>query len=182
MKLDSTLENAGVFVNIPDGIYNARVYEVEDKDPTDPTKGRTSKGGAPMAILHWEIIDGEHATKKVKYDNIMLGGMTREGKPMPLGQYCSFLHYTGVPWTCLDCDTRHSDRHSFLIAVKEDKARKSNLKIGSFYCKACEAPLPRISVDTDDFLGARCAISIGSEKQEGTDKVFNKVRGYTDLV
>ena len=191
MKLESTLDNAAVFTLIPDGTANGRVCEVDDKARDSSgnvilTNGeptiKLSQGGAPMSIQTWEIYEGEHIGKKIKFDNMMLGGLTKEGKPMPLGQYCAFLHYTGVPWTCIDCGTRYSDRHAFLIATKQDKERNGNLKVGSFYCKNCEAALPKISADTDDFLGARCGISIGHKKQQNSEREFNEVRGYTDLI
>lgn len=181
MKLDSELEDASSGVLIPDSIQNGRVYEIDDKDPNDPTKIRTSEAGAPMAVLNWEIYEGEFTGRKIRYNTLMLGGQTKAGKPMPLGNYCAFLQYTGVPWTCLRCNHRHTDVGGFTIADKVLKSEHPDLKIGSYYCSKCLNPDPRINADTDDFMGARCGLSIGSEKKEGTDQIFNKIKGYTKL-
>jgi hypothetical protein len=169
--LDSELNDAGTFALIPNSTQNAHVYENEYKQ---------SKGGAPMSVLGWLIEEGEFAGRKIRFDNIMLGGLSKDGKPLSLGQLCSFLHYTGTIWSCGHCSHESTEKHGFLIVKKE--TQEEGLKIGNYYCPECKNPKPRIKFDTDTFMGARCGISIGSQKQEGTDREFNIVRGYTDLI
>lgn len=176
--VDSELNDAAIFTLVPKGIYNGQVVAKQDK---------TSQGGAPMAVIDWQITaapnnDPQFIGRKVRYDNIMLGGLSKDKKPLNLGQLCSFLHYTGIPWRCKHCSTNYAERHSFLIAKAEDCAEGSGLKIGNFYCPNCKNPKPAIVYDTDDFMGASCGIGIGSSKGLTGDKEFNNITGYTDML
>jgi hypothetical protein len=179
--LDSDLNDAGVFQLIPNSTQNGHVIKVElkkTKTQQQMEKDQGTKLPFNMAVVDWEIDEGEFSGRKIRFDNIMLGGTSAEGKPISLGQLCSFLHYTGVPWICRRCNTEHNNKHSFLIATKDD----SPLKPGNYYCPSCKNPNPRIGYDPDTFKEARCGLSIGSKKQDDSDKEFNIIRGYTDLV
>lgn len=170
---DSELNDAGVFQLVPNGIYNAHVVANVLK---------SSKAGAPMVVLDWmlEQDQGDFAGRKIRFDNVMLGGLSKDKKPLSLGQLCSFLHYTGVPWKCKACGTEYSEPKAFFVPNKQE-AEEHGLKVGNYYCRECKNPKPAIIYDTDHFLGARCGIRVGSSKQEGTDKEFNNVISYTDL-
>jgi len=169
--MDSELEGASTFSLIPSGLVNAHVSEKEDKLSKD------SK--APMAQLEWTIDEGEHQGRKIKFDTIMLGGKTKDGKPQSLGNLCSFIYYTGYPWTCGHCGVEHTDKHSFHIGTKEDADK--GVKIGQYVCPDCFNPVPKISHNTDLMKGQRCGLRVGSRKEEGGDREFNKVVAYTDL-
>lgn len=180
--LDSELNDAAVFTLIPNGPQNAHVTDVTVKN---------SRAGAPMAQLDWQVDEGEYVGRKIRFDTIMLGGMSKDQKPISLSQLCQFLHHTGVPWTCKSCGAEHKGPHSFLIATAEHK--DEGLKNGGYYCPSCKNPKPRIAYDTDNFKGARCGVRIGSRKQqpivedgvvvrEGSDKEFNEIQAYMDLV
>jgi len=181
-RLTSTLQDAGVATTIPNAIYTAHVCELFDEDKNDITKGLTSQAGAPMVQMHWEVDEGDYTGRKIKYDTIMLGGLSREGKPIQLSNLCNFLHRTGVPWSCLDCENPEIGRRFYIAEGNEDDKSKG-LKKGNFYCPDCKTAgpnSPRITYETKTFLGARCRIGVGSKP--GTDgREFNIVKGYTDL-
>lgn len=175
--LDSDLNDAGVFQLIPSATYNGQIIVCEIK---------RSKGNAPMAVSDWQILETPNSTneflgRKVRFDNVMLGGMSKDNKPLSLGQLCSLMYYAGIPWQCKQCGAKHEGLHSFLLATKEDAAEGSGLKVGNYYCPACKNPKPGMVWDTDHLLNARCGISIGSKKEEGGDREFNYIRGYADL-
>lgn len=175
--LESDLNDAGQFQNIPIGIYNAHVTSVDLKP---------SQAGAPMATLEWTIDEGEQVNKRVRYDTVMLGGKTKEGKPQSLGKMCSLIHYAGLPWQCNPkrggCGTQHSGPHSFLIATAADHEGNPLIKIGNYYCPTCKNPTPSILWDTDVLLGARCGVRVGpKKKEEGSTSQFDEIKGYTDL-
>jgi hypothetical protein len=177
-ELDSDLEGAGIFQLIPNSVQNGHVVAVDDVDEQGNFK--LTKAGAPRVNLDWEIDEGEFAGRKIRFDMIILGGKSAKGDAISLSRLCSFLHFTGVPWTCKKCGTKHTEKKSFLIAKKEDK-ETSGLTPGNYYCPSCKDPKPAIKYDTSDFMSARCGLSIGSKKQDGSDKEFNEIKAYTDL-
>lgn len=176
--LESDLNDAGTFQNLPIGIYNMHITAVDLKP---------SQAGAPMATLDWTIDEGEYKDKKLRFDTVMLGGISKAGKPLSLGKMCALIHYAGLPWQCNPqrggCGANHSGTHSFLIARKEDHDANPALTVGNYYCPACKNPKPSIRWDTDVLMGARCGGRIGpKKKEEGTTSVFDEIKGYTDLV
>lgn len=180
MRLSSDLEGASTVSTIPIGPYKAHTIEVRDTDPSDVQKGLTSRAGAPMVQLDWEVDEGDYSGKRVKYDTIMLGGKSAEGKPIGLGNLCNFLHRTGTPWYCRDCETESQERgHRFYIGEGSEDDKTRGLKRGFFYCPECKNPVPRIGYDTSNFLGARCTIGVGVKTNEGRE--FNIIKGYSDV-
>lgn len=180
MRMTSTLNDAGMGSTIPKGLYNAHVIEVGDHDKNDVGKPLTSKAGAPMVDLTWMVDEGPYADKKIRYDTVMLGGNSKEGKPISLGRLCTFLHFTGVPWECADC--RNGERaREFYIAQDTDDDKARGLKKGNFYCPDCKALDPRMEYDTANFQSARCGVGVNTKKQEGSDREFNTITGYTTL-
>ena len=178
-RLSSDLQDAGIQSTIPNGVYNAHVCEVRDMDKNDVSKPLLSQAGAPMVQNDWEIDEGDYAGRKIKFDTIMLGGMSKDGKPISLGNLCNFLHRTGVPWKCLDCNNPEIGR-KFYIAEGNDEDKAAGLKKGNFYCPDCKSLKPRITYDTAQFLGARCGIGVGT-KPNTDGREFNIIKGYTDL-
>jgi hypothetical protein len=181
-RLTSELQDAGVATTIPNGIYNAHVCEVRDTDRNDVNKILTSQAGAPMVQLDWEVEEGDYTGRKIKFDTIMLGGMSKEGKPIQLSNLCNFLHRTGVPWTCEDCHNPEIGRRFYIAEGSEDD-KAHGLKKGNFYCPDCKSvgtgDGPRITYETKTFMGARCGIGVGTKP--GTDgREFNIIKGYTD--
>lgn len=176
-RVSSDLNDAGTFTLIPKGPQNAHVVKVSDmnKENTGPLM---SQGGAPMVQLDWEIDEGEYSGRQVKFDTLMLGGNSKEGKPISLGALCSFLHYTGTPWGCLDCGSTEASR---LFHLGQDSDKDIGLKKGNYYCPDCKSPKPRITYDTSNFMGARCKVGVGSRKGND-DREFNNITGYTALV
>jgi len=176
-RLSSDLQDAGVYTLIPNGRYNAHVIAVRDTDRNDISKPLTSQGGAPMVQLDWEIDEGEYAKRQIRFDTLMLGGNSKEGKPISLGALCSFLHFTGTPWSCMDCNNTEASRKFYLGDIADNTI---GLKKGNFYCPDCKSPKPRITYDTGNFMGARCGVGVASRKGND-DREFNNIKGYTDL-
>jgi len=181
MRVTSDLQDAGEFQNIPDKtLCNGHTIEVNDTDPNDVGKQRTTKANAPCVDLTWEVDEGEYAGKKVKFDMIILGGKSKEGKPISLARLCSFLNHTGVPWECADCNNGEKAR-KFYVATGDSDDVERGLKKGNYYCPDCKAPTPRVEYDTANFMGARCGLGIGIRKEENGDREFNTIKGYTAL-
>lgn len=179
-RLTSDIEGASVASTIPQGPYSAHVCNVMDTDKNDVTKPLTSRAGAPMVQLDWEIDEGDYAGRKIKFDTIMLGGNSAEGKPIGLGNLCNFLHRTGVPWHCRDCGSEADETaRRFYIADGTEDDKSKGLKKGNFYCPDCKSAVPRIGYDTANFNGARCKIGVGTKTNEGRE--FNIVKGYADI-
>lgn len=170
--LDSELNDAGVFQLVPKANYNGSVIACEIK--------ATSSGKGTMANLDWQIVNGpngnmEFAGRKIRFDNIMLAGKSKDDKPLALSQLCSFIYHTGMPWQCKSCGTAFDEVHSFLIATKDDEG----LKPGNYYCKNCRTA-GGIIFDTDHFMNQRCGITVGQKKGDNTDKEFNTITAYLD--
>lgn len=184
MRVTSELTDAGEFQNIPDkSLVNGHVIEVNDTDPNDPGKPRTTKGKAPCADLTWEVDEGEYAGRKIRFDLIIFGGKSLEGKPISLSRICQFLNKTGVPWNCLDCNNGEKPRE-FYVATGDSDDVGRGLKKGNYYCPDCKTGgdgHPRVDYDTSNFMGARCGLAIGIRKEENGDREFNTIKGYTAL-
>ena len=164
MRMDSDLSGTVSISPMPDGEYSAHVVEVEDS---------VSKAGNPMVTLTWQIDDGEFSGRRIRYDTVMTGGKTKEGRAMPLFLLCNFLDATGTAWECLNCHNGEQGRHFYIgKGPNED-----GLDYGQYVCPDCKAA--DFTYDTANFNGARCVIKVGSRKNEGTDRVFNEIQGYT---
>lgn len=180
-QLSSEIGEARQFQLIPKSLQNAHVYELVDTDPNDPSKFLHSKSGKIIqCILGWEVDEGEFAGRKVRYNYLVLKGTytekdTNQEKDMPITKLLDFLSFTGVPWECNLCKSGKRG-HRFLIGTGDDGLIK-----GKYYCPDCKADKISINYNTSDFMGARCAISIGSEKRDGQDNEYNVVRGYAPL-
>lgn len=180
-QLTSDIE-AKAFQLIPNSIQNAHVKEMDAVDPATGEIKKTKSGLGRQITLDWEIDEGEHAGKVVRFNNLTLGGhyidkTTGEQKPLSTVDLCEFLTHTGVPWKCLNCNNAEAPRKFHIGTGPEG----DGITKGKYVCPDCKNTNTRITYNTDNFLGARCGIRIGSKKQEGGDKEFNEVRGYAPL-
>lgn len=185
-ELTSTIE-ASQFQLIPHSIQNGHVSKVDDTGPDGKIK-KTKSGHGIQIALDWAIDEGEYAGREIRYDNLSLGGKyEKDGELHELNTapLCVFLSKTGVPWECKSCNNGKAPR-KFHIGTGDDGVTK-----GKYVCPDCKNPKLKINYNTSEFLGARCGLSIGSQKKTTTgadgvkvvdpDKEFNVVKGYTDL-
>jgi hypothetical protein len=100
----------------------------------------------------------------------MLGGETKEGKPMPLFTLCALLEAAEIPWSCGLCasaeDPRIFDRGDGVIAPKDQ-----------YVCPICKGS-GDILTDTDYFPGVKCNIRVIVEKNLKGDRNINSIVGY----
>lgn len=188
-ELTSEIE-ASQFQLIPNSIQNGHVTKVDDTGPDGQIK-KTKSGLGFQISLDWTLDEGEFATREIRFDNMSLGGFyedqkTKEKKPLNTSSLCVFLSKTGVPWECKSCNNGKAPR-KFHIGTGDDGVTK-----GKYVCPDCKSPQGlKINYNTAEFMGARCGLSIGSQKKtttadDGTklvdpDKEFNVIKGYTDL-
>lgn len=166
MRVTSDLSDVVQRGPVPAGTYEAFVITKEDVK----TKDRHN----PMAVLTWKIQDGEHAQREIRFDNIILGGLNKDGVPITPFRLCNFLDATQTPWGCCNCNNGEMPR-SFLIG---QGAEIDGLVKGKYYCPDCKTENLHISYDTDTFLGARARIVVSTRKQEGRDVEVNNIDRY----
>lgn len=180
-ELTSELE-ASTFQMIPDKtVANAHVIKVDDTGPDGGIK-KTKSGLGIQITLDWEVDEGEYSGREIRFDNLSLGGhyedkKTGEKKPLNTAALCQFLSHTGVPWECKSCNNGKASRKLY-IGTRDDGPALQ----GKYLCPDCKHPQLNIRYNTSEFMGARCAISIGIQKKEGTDKEFNTVKGYLPTI
>jgi len=167
MRMTSNLGDTTVNQPVPKDTYMVHFAEMQRKQSKD-TK-------APMREFVVVIEDGEFQNRKVPYYTVMMGGLTRDGNPMPLFGLVEFITATGIPWSCMECGS--GDRVAeFVLGTGPDLEKGENgLERGKYHCPDCRKPC-RIDVDDDFMNGARCKADITVETPEGRDRPVNRVK------
>lgn len=154
---------------IPKGIYPGHCTESEYL--------LSQERNNPMANLTWEVDEGEYAGTIIKFNNVVLGGINKQGKPINPFQLANLLDTTHIPWNCRECNNDREARRLYW-GTGEDGLEK-----GKAYCPDCKSPTFNIGYNTDDFVGpaSRCRLKVSTYKPEGKDDEFNRVDGYLPL-
>lgn len=132
----------------------------------------STKTGAPMICLQFQIDEGEYAGRDLPGMNgwyyIMAGGKRENGMNHDLSRLFDTVNALKAEWTCGNCAKTSSDAF-----VKE--------KVKGSYHYLCPACGQRASINLDgSWIGLQCKVSVGIEKMEGSDNERNTIgRVYT---
>ena len=141
------------------------------------TKGNAqtgSRAGNPMLTLMFEVDDGEFKEARISNHNLMVGGLTKDGKPMPIRGFremVSAMALEGVPWTCKGCG-------------QETDLPFERTASGEHVCPNCHQ-ICRFSTNPDLWEGRRINGLCTTGKYQGSDEPRNelsRVRPYSELV
>jgi len=145
--MNSNLKDAAGFTNVPEGWYKMHCIDTESPENDGVS---TTEAGGDMWTGHFEIEDGQFSGKNINYHNIMLGGMSKKGKPINTGMpggLCEFVNAAKVKWECAGCG-----KTAYGSLVHGSAAEDKGLDKGHFYCPNCFADAT-MSYDTKDFVG-----------------------------
>jgi len=137
----------------------------------------SQKTAAPMAQLDFVVCDGPMKSRKIRFHNIMLGGKTEKGDPMPLGRLCEFINSFDLNWICVGCGTggRPSEGHSFVKEKLPNGSEGTKL-----ICSSCLKPA-RFKYNTDEFVGARGNALVDKEKKRDSEDEINVIKRFAPL-
>lgn len=172
-QLQSSFEGTQELGAVPEETYEAHVDTIElnfrVEDGRVIVEAEANKSKNPMCYPIMKIDTGEYAGRKLsKFAALlMLGGTTKENKPMPLYKLIEFLENSNIPYFCAvnGCDL--TEKKTYRGTGKDGK------KAGNFYCPACQSDLV-LKYNTDDFIGRRFKIQVGIEK-DNNDRDVNKI-------
>ena len=85
---------------------------------------------------------------------------------MDLSNLFDMINALGVEWTCKACNVTSDSK--FIIEK------------GHYHCPACGGSA-RIGTDTVNWVGKRARWKLGLRKIEGSDDVFNEIKGALPL-
>lgn len=180
-EITSSFEGTVEYTTIPEDTYEAHIDLVEKNFIINPEgeviiTAAEDKSKNPMVFLILQIDSGEYAGRKLsKYAAmVMLGGITREGKPMPLYNLVSLLESSNIPYRCAvnNCDL--TGKKIYRGTGKDGK------KAGVLYCPECGFGPISLIYNVDDFQGRRMKIAVGIEKDNKGNDV-NKVKRFLSL-
>lgn len=180
-KMTSDLASTVSTPAAPKNSYKIRIVKAELKTSKKQEDGT---GGNPMAELTWVIADDRDGRngyngKEIRFDNVMLGGKTKDGEGMPLFNLADLLFACRIPWECESTKGGcgfHSDGYQPFIKSDGNDGHKK----GSILCPQCKIVIP-ITYDTDDFIGKTCLGGVNVKKREGSDRKFNTVESYAPI-
>jgi hypothetical protein len=179
-ELESSFEGTQEFAALPEATYEARVDAVMLNfnviDGRLVVEAKEGKSTNPSARLKWKISGGEFSDRTLSEwaHLLMIGGTTKEGKPMPLFRLIEFLENTDTPYSCAVNGCNLTQKKVYRGTGKDGK------KVGTLYCPTCESEL-RLKYNTNDFAGRRAKIVVKTEPDQTGSKEVNKVEKVLPL-
>jgi len=161
---------------IPKDVYHAIIQKVETNlDDQGNVIFREGKTKNPMMTLTCQIDEGEYANTspptKIGNINVMLGGTTQKGAPMPLFMLANLVESTRCKASCGSCSADLTGKLMYRGTGKD------GYEAGHYYCPECKAKAI-FEFDSDDLLGLPCRIAVDVEKAQGSDRDRNTVKKF----
>jgi len=168
-RITSSAENTVIMTSFPAQklISHFSAYEsLDSKIQEDGT------GGNPMLVCEFTVDEGEFKDRRVGYYNVMIGGKTSKGAPMPIRQLLELIDALKVGWTTTPGGS--------LVARPFKKVKGDGGSI-MFVNPDDNSRIATIEYDPDDFINKQCRVNYGIRKQQGTDRDFNEVKSVEPL-
>jgi len=168
-RITSSAENTVIMTAFPESklishfsAYEAKVSETQE----DGT------GGNPMLVCEFIVDEAPYKDRRVGFYNVMIGGKTKKGQPMPIRQLLELIDALGVGWT--------TSPGGPLVARPFKKVKADD---GSFLFVDPDTNqrIATIEYDPEDFKNKQCRVQYGIRKQQGSDRAFNEVRSVEPL-
>lgn len=170
-RISSKVEDQKVIQNVPKHTYPAHIHSAVTEV--------AAQTGNPMIRLHFMIDEGEYSGRILppgKGRNVMTGGKTKDGRPMPIFDIRNLLESFQIPWECESCHNGLEVR-KFHVSDGTDGLEK-----GQIVCPDCKSPRFDFSYNCpEDFIGKRALIAVDEKKAENSDMVFNTVERFASL-
>ena len=173
-RIDADFTDVVIREALPKDVYVCRVAQVDLTKTKNPPYN-------PMMVPQFVVDDGEHTGRRLTSWIVYAGkqkrkdanGMESTEPVVPFG-LARLIEATKVPWACRACSSpfRVTD---FLWGTENN-----GLKKGQMYCPDCKQPT-QISVDSDSFINQRLKIAVDVEKIPDSDRMGNRVKGYSPL-
>ena len=168
-RITSDATSTTITTSFPPKTYLSHISAIEQSVSKLTDEGT---GGNPMIVLEWTVDDNEQKGRRVGFHRLMLGGKTKEGKPMPIRQLLEVIDGCKIPWT--------TTSGGQLIARPFKKVKGANGNI-MFVDPDTNSRITTIEYDTDDFMNKQAMVKYGVRKQEGSDRDFNEVVSVAPL-
>ncbi len=168
-RITSSAENTVIMTSFPPSKIPSHISALESKVSKTNEDGT---GGNPMLVLEFTVDEGQFKDRRVGFHNVMVGGKTSKGQPMPIRQLLEVIDACKIPWT--------TTPGGQLVSRPFKKVKGDGGSI-MFVDPDTNTRISTIEYDTDDFINKRCMVRYGIRKQEGTDRDFNEVQGVEPL-
>lgn len=168
-RITSSAENTVIMTSFPPSKIPSHISALESVVSKTQDDGT---GGNPMLVLEFTVDEGPFKDRKVGFYNVMIGGKTKKGMPMPIRQLLEVIDSCKLPW----CTTPGGQ----LVARPFKRVKADDGSI-MFVDPDTNSRITTIEYDTDHFINARCKVNYGVKKQEGSDRDFNEVRNVEPL-
>lgn len=163
--------NTTSFAIVPDGEYKTIPGKIEERVSKMTQEGT---GGNPMLVVQWKAVDGEFNGRIVGIENLMLGGSTKSGEPMPLFAIYRVIDALKVPWACLICQT---DAENATLETRPFTQRKIDGNI-QYFCPEGGHKLGNVTTDWQMWENRQCYTQVGHEMIPNTDRERNRIIGH----
>jgi hypothetical protein len=168
-RITSSAENTVIMTSFPPKTYKSHLSALESVISKAQEDGT---GNNPMLVLEFTVDEGEFKDRQVGYYNVMIGGKTKKGEPMPIRQLLDVIDSCKIPWT--------TSKNGPLSARPFKKVKADGGSI-VFVDPDTNSRITTIEYDTDDFMNKQCNVKYGVRKQDGTDREFNTVEAVLPL-
>lgn len=170
-RMTSNLSESSALDIVPDGEYKTVPSKIEERTSKLNDDGT---GGNPMIVTTWRAVGGEYNDRVVAIENLMVGGSTKDGRPMPTFKLLNVIESLGAPWSCAIC---HPDEDNAVLESRPFKKVRAEGSIHN-YCPEGNHKIGNITFDYSYWEGRQCITRVGHEKMLNSDRERNFVRSH----
>lgn len=168
-RITSSAENTVIMTSFPAAKLVSHYSGGEQKVSKTQEDGT---GGNPMLVCEFTVDEGEFKGRRVGFYNVMLGGRTSKGDPMPIRQLLELIDALKAGWT--------TTPGGQLIARPFKRVKGDGGSI-IFVDPDTNTRISTIEYDPDEFMNRQARVSYGIRKQDGSDREFNEVKSVEPL-
>jgi len=162
-RITSSAEGTEIMTAFPPNTYRSHISDMVSQVSKVKDDG---SGGNPMMVFEFTVDEGSFKDRRVGYYNVMTGGKTSKGNPMPIRQLLELIDGFKIPWA--------ASKDQSLVARPFKKVKAENGSI-VFVDPDTNQRIATVDYDDADFLNKTGMVRYGIRKQDGTDREFNEV-------
>jgi hypothetical protein len=168
-RITSSAENTVIMTSFPESKVVSHFSAYENKMSNANEDGT---GNNPMLVCEFTLDEGEFKGRRVGFYNVMLGGKTKKGDPMPIRGLLELIDALKAGWTVTPGGP---------LVARPFKRVRGDAGSYMFVDPDTNSRVTTIEYDPDEFINRQCRVAYGIRKQDGSDRTFNEVKSVEPL-